>query len=73
MYPSRQASTPRYSVPEFSFTFTGRPRIDFRKSDGDFDFDFFPAAADGAPAGAAGAAVDDASVAAAIGSCHGDQ
>ena len=34
-YPSRHASTPRYSIPEFSFTRTGRPRTDFKKSEGE--------------------------------------
>ena len=34
-YPSRQANTPRYSIPEFNLTRTGRPRTDFKKSDGE--------------------------------------
>lgn len=34
-YPSKQASTPRYSIPEFNFTLTGLPSTDFRKSDGE--------------------------------------
>ena len=35
MKPSRHASTPRYSTPEFSFTTTGRPRTVFKKSEGE--------------------------------------
>jgi hypothetical protein len=34
-YPSKQASTPRYSTPEFNFTRTGRPNTDFKKSEGE--------------------------------------
>lgn len=34
-HPSRQANTPRYSIPEFSLTRTGRPKTDFKKSDGE--------------------------------------
>jgi hypothetical protein len=32
--PSKHASTPLYSIPEFNLTRTGRPSTDFRKSDG---------------------------------------
>lgn len=37
-YPSKLPNTPRYSIPEFNFTRIGRPNIDFKKSDGVFDF-----------------------------------
>jgi hypothetical protein len=48
-YPSRQARTPRYSIPELSFTRTGLPITDFKKSDGDL-FGFSCASASGAVA-----------------------
>jgi hypothetical protein len=37
-YPSKLPNIPRYSIPEFNFTRIGRPNIDFKKSDGVFDF-----------------------------------